>query len=83
MEKAIKELERLLESPLKDIEIIVDEISFYEKDRNKFLTVVLDKVGGIDMDTIVKASHIVNKVVDDMDFPGENYILDVISKERG
>ncbi len=83
MEKALKELEKLLENPLKDIEIIVDEITFYEKDKNKFLTVVLDKVGGIDMDTIVEASHIVNKVVDDMNFPSENYILDVISKERG
>ncbi len=83
MEKAIKELEGLLKKPLDEMEIVVDEIYFYEKDKNKFLTVVLDKIGGIDLDTIVEASKVVNKVIDEMDFPSENYILDVMSKERG
>ncbi len=83
MEEAIKKLGDLLEKPLKEMEMVVDEIYFYEKDKNKFLTVILDKIGGIDLDTIVEASKIINTIVDDMDFPSEDYILDVMSKERG
>ncbi len=83
MDKAINALKTKLKTNLEKDEIIVDEIYFYEKDKYKFLTVVLDKVGGIDLDTIVEASKIVNKIVDDMDMPCEDYILDVISKERG
>ncbi len=83
MKEAISKLSSLLEEPLKGLDIVVDDIEFYEKNKNKFLTVTLDKIGGIDMDTIVNASHIVNKVVDEMNFPADDYILDVISKERG
>ena len=47
------------------------------------LSVVLDKVGGIDLDTIVMASNIINPIVDKYDFTDDSYILDVVSKERG
>ncbi len=83
MDKAISELKELLNTPLSKEDIVVDEISFYEKDKNKFLTVVLDKTGGIDLDTIVKASKIVSEIIDEMDFPSDEFVLDVTSKERG
>ena len=48
-----------------------------------FLRIVLDKVGGIDMDAIVEATHIINPIIDELDPYEESYILDVLSKERG
>ena len=75
MEQVLKEL--------KDDEIIVDSVTFEVKGKYKFLTVTLDKIGGIDLDTIVEATKKVNDVVDKIDIPEENYILDVVSKERG
>ena len=71
-----------LQKSLNDLEIIVDEVTYYEQGKNKFLTVVLDKIGGIDLDTIVEATHIINPVIDKLDLPIDNYILDCISKER-
>lgn len=81
--KAIDELHLLIKEPMNELEIIVDDIYFYEKSKNKFLTIILDKVAGIDMDLIVEASKIINKIVDGMNFPCEDYVLDIMSKERG
>ena len=39
--------------------------------------------GGIDLDTIVYATNIINPIVDEMDFIDESFIMDVVSKERG
>ena len=39
-------------------------------------------LGGIDLDTIVEATHIINPIIDKLDLPIEDYILDCISKER-
>lgn len=82
----MKELEKLkkeLEEVLKTKEIIVDEIELYKKNKYNFLTIVLDKIGGIDLDEIVDATNIINPIVDKYDICDDSYILDVISKERG
>ena len=83
MEKVLEELKKRLQSEFVSDEIIVDEITFETKGKYHFLTVVLDKVGGIDLDTIVDATHKVNPIVDEFDITDESFILDVISKERG
>ncbi len=82
MESALESLKQKLKSALEKDEIIVDEIAFEEKSNYKFLTVVLDKIGGIDLDTIVYATNIINPIVDEANLPIEDYILDCISKER-
>jgi len=79
----LEELKKALSEALKDKEIIVDEITTEKKGKYNFLTVVLDKVGGIDLDTIVDATNIINPIVDKYDICDDSYILDVISKERG
>ena len=48
-----------------------------------FLTITLDKVGGIDLETIVYATKIVDPIVDKADITSDSYIMDVVSKERG
>ena len=83
MEKLLEELKTKLQKELSSAEIIVDNITFTVEGKYKFLTVTLDKIGGIDLDTIVEATKTVNKIVDEIDIPEENYILDVVSKERG
>lgn len=83
MKKSLEELENSLKEAFKETEIIVDEITFEEKGKYHFLTVVLDKIGGIDLETIVEATKVVNEIVDKCDITDETYILDVISKERG
>lgn len=82
MDSILKELKDKLQIALKKDEIIVDTVTYEEKSNYKFLTVVLDKVGGIDLDTIVAATNIINPIVDEANLPIEDYILDCISKER-
>ena len=81
--KGLEELKRALSEALNEKDIIVDDISVEKKGKYHFLTVVLDKVGGIDLDGIVEATHIINPIVDKYDICDDTYILDVISKERG
>ena len=84
MKKDLEELEKLIKKALEVKEIIVDSVT-YEKNSGNYnvLSVVLDKVGGIDLDAIVDATNIINPIVDDYDFTDDSYILDVTSKERG
>ena len=77
------ELKKEIQENLDEMEIIVDKIYIITKGKYKFLEVVLDKIGGIDLDSIVSATHIINPIVDKYDICDESYILDVISKERG
>ena len=84
MKKDIEELNILIKDALKEKEIIVDSISYEKNSGNYYvLSVVLDKALGIDLDTIVEATNIINPIVDDYDFTDDSYILDVTSKERG
>lgn len=82
--KKLEYLETKIREVLEKEDIIVDSIT-YEKNSGNYnvLSVVLDKVGGIDLDTIVDATNIINPIVDEYDFTDDSYILDVISKERG
>lgn len=84
MKGTLEYLETKIKEALEPKEIIVDDIT-YEKNSGNYnvLSVVLDKVGGIDLDTIVEATNIINPIVDANDFTDEAYILDVVSKERG
>ena len=79
----LEELKNAVSDALKEKEIIVDDISIVKKGKYNFLTIVLDKVGGIDLEEIVDATNIINPIVDEYDICDDSYILDVISKERG
>ena len=81
--KRLEELKQELTEILKKEDVIVDEITISKKGKYSFLTIVLDKVGGINLDEIVNATNIINPIVDKYDICDDSYILDVISKERG
>ena len=81
MKLVLEKLKIDLQEKLDSEEIIVDDVTFEEKGKYHFLTVTLDKIGGIDLETIVDATKIVNEVVDKADITDDSYILDVVSKE--
>ena len=83
MEKILNTIKENVAKKLEPEEIIVDSISFVKEGKYNFLRIVLDKVNGIDLDTIVKASNLINPILDELDLIKEEYILDVLSKERG
>lgn len=71
-----------IEPVLKEKEIIVDDISYEKEGNYYFLRIILDKLNGIDLDTIVMATNLINPIIDELDLFEESYILDVLSKER-
>lgn len=81
--ETIEKIKNAIQEPLAQIDVVVDDIEFVKEGNYYFLRIVLDKVNGIDMDTIVEATHIINPIIDELDPYEESYILDVLSKERG
>jgi ATP-dependent DNA helicase RecG len=63
--------------------VINDNIPKYLLDKYNFLNIVLDRINGIDLDTIVEATNIINPILDEYDLISDEYILDISSKERG
>ena len=83
MDNILEEIKKAIEPKLKPLEIIVDEI-VYEKEGNYyFLRIILDRESGLDLDTVVEATNIINPILDELDLIEDSYILDVLSKERG
>ena len=79
----LKKLQENLQEVLDKEKIIVDDVTYEKKGNYNFLTITLDKVGGIDLETIVDATKIVDKVVEDANITDDSFIMDVVSKERG
>ena len=55
-------------------------VHFGEEDGQKTLFVTIDKEEGVDVELCVKATHIVDPIIDSLDLDLENYVLDVGSK---
>lgn len=83
MEQKLNEIRAKIEGPMKEMSIIVDSVTYEVEGSINFLRIVLDKVNGIDLDTIVLATNVINPIIDTFDFVDESYILDIISKEKG
>lgn len=83
MEGKLTKLKEELQKVLEKEEIIVDDITYEKKGKYNFLTITLDKIGGIDLETIVEATKKVDKIVDKANITNDSYIMDVVSKERG
>ena len=83
MDKILETIKEEIIGPMKEMNIIVDSVDFVEEGNYKFLRIELDKVTGLDLDTIVEATNIINPIIDRLDLIDESYILDIISKEKG
>lgn len=83
MDTVIKKLDELIRPEMEKMEIMLDSIQWIDEKSNKTLKVILDKANGIDLDTIVEATNVINPIVDEADLIDEEYTLEVSSKERG
>lgn len=79
----LEKIKEEISIPLSKMEIQVDSIEFVKEGSYYSLNIVLDKVNGLDLDTIVEATNIINPILDELDLIEESYVLDVSSKERG
>lgn len=75
----------LVGNKLDELRIFVDDV--YTKKEGNMVTmyIVLDTNENklIDLDTVVKATEILNKIVDDNHFDKDIDVLDIYAKEKG
>ena len=83
MKEKLDIIKKEITEPMNKMDIIVDSIDFVNENNYYFLKIVLDKVNGIDLDTIVEATNIIDPIIDKLDLIEEEYVLDISSKERG
>ena len=83
MKDKLEIIKKEITKPMEEMEIIVDKVEFVNENNYNFLKIELDKVNGIDLDTIVEATNIINPIIDRLDLIEEEYVLDISSKERG
>ena len=75
-EKVASAVRKALEK--ENIELV--GVHFGEEDGQKTLFVTIDSENGVDIDLCVKATHIVDPIIDGLDLEIEDYVLDVGSK---
>lgn len=83
MQKILEKIKEIITPAMNDMDIIICSIEYVNENNYNFLKIVLDKVNGIDLDTIVDATNIINPILDEYDLIKDEYILDISSKERG
>jgi len=76
-------VKNLIEGPIKESGYILDEVLYVKEEGNYYLRVVIDKNGIIDVEDCVTVTHIVDPLLDGVDYIKDSYILDVCSKEKG
>lgn len=83
MESILEQIKELIKEPISKLDLVVDSIEYVKEGKYYFLKIVLDRINGIDLDTIVEATNIINPILDEHDLIEAEYILDISSKERG
>ncbi len=83
MDKTLEKIKEIIKEPISKLNLEIDSIEYKRDGKNNFLNIVLDRINGIDLDTIVEATNIINPILDEYDLIDEEYILDISSKERG
>lgn len=77
----IEQVKNLISEPLEVEKIYVDEITYEKEGGNYFLRIIITSDKGIDLDECIKATKIINPILDENDTLFDNqYILDVCSK---
>ena len=83
MNKILEAIREAITEPMNEMNIIVDSVKYETEGNYNFLKIELDKVNGIDLDTIVAATEVINPIIDKLDLIDDSYILDITSKEKG
>lgn len=69
-----------IKEPLEKENIKLLGVHLGEEDGQKTLFVTIDSENGVDIDLCVKATHIVDPIIDSLNLDLEDYVLDVGSK---
>jgi ribosome maturation factor RimP len=80
VENKVKEL---IGDSLNDLNLRVDSVKYEKENGHNYLRICLDSDDVIDLDLIVKATNIINPLMDKANLINEEYHLDIYGKSKG
>lgn len=80
MEERVK---KIIGDSLNDLNLTVDSVIYEKENGHNYLRICLDSPDTIDLDLIVKATNIINPLMDKEDIIKEEYHLDIYGKSKG
>ena len=78
-----EQLKKVIDPKIKDLNVWVDSVVVEKEENETFLRIALDADFVIDLNTVVKATRIINPIIDKEDIGIDNYMLDVYAKPKG
>ncbi len=80
MEEKVK---KIIGDSLNDLNLKVDSVVYEKEHGHNYLRICLDSSDTIDLDLIVKATNIINPLMDKANIIDEEYHLDIYGKSKG
>ncbi len=80
MEEKIK---NIIGDSLNDLNLQIDSVVYEKENGHNFLRICLDSNDVIDLNLIVKATNIINPLMDKANIIDEEYHLDIYGKSKG
>ena len=80
MEERVK---KIIGDSLNDLNLTVDSVIYEKENGHNYLRICLDSPDTIDLDLIVKATNIINPLMDKEDIIKDEYHLDIYGKSKG
>ena len=80
MEEKVKEI---IGNSLDELNLTVDSVIYEKENNHNYLRICLDSPDIIDLDLIVKATNIINPLMDKENIINEEYHLDIYGKSKG
>ena len=74
---------RAVGNKLDELNVRIYDVFLEKEGKSEYLRVVLDADFIIDIETVVKATKIIDPIIDKMDITKGEYILDVYAKSKG
>ena len=78
-----EEIRKIIGDSLNDLELKIDSVRYEKENGINFLRICLDSPNTIDLDLIVKATNIINPLMDKENIIKEAYHLDIYGKSKG
>jgi len=80
MENKVREI---IGNSLDDLNLTIDSVIYERENNHNYLRICLDSPNVIDLDLIVKATNIINPLMDKRELINEEYHLDIYGKSKG
>ena len=74
---------KIIGDSLNDLNLTIDSVVYEKEHGANFLRICLDSPDIIDLDLIVKATNIINPLMDKENIINEEYHLDIYGKSKG